>query len=158
MEYIVLRVQVNFDHSLLRCGWLWVGDNLCLLWDYLSMSALSLEYLLYLPWGPSTNTDFFVQVKNVIWRTQTKSSNNSTLYKTLLGFVGQILIQMEIFFIWGFLQLPFRFPLGSNLCKYAGGHSVTTEACTSLAAVCVVWRPGSSVELSAICWRIYPVS
>ena len=24
-------------HGLLRCGWLWVGDNLCLLWDYLCL-------------------------------------------------------------------------------------------------------------------------
>ena len=34
VEYIVLRVQVRFAHSLLRCGWLWVGVNLCILWDY----------------------------------------------------------------------------------------------------------------------------
>ena len=24
-------------HSLLKCGWLWVGHNLCLLWDYLCL-------------------------------------------------------------------------------------------------------------------------
>ena len=35
MEYIALKIQVNFSHSLLKCGWLWVGDNLCLLWNYL---------------------------------------------------------------------------------------------------------------------------
>ena len=28
---MVLRVQVKFAHSLLKCGWLWVGHNLCLL-------------------------------------------------------------------------------------------------------------------------------
>ena len=31
-----------------------------------------------------------------------------------------------------------------------GGHSVTTEACTSPAKVCVVWRSGSS-GIGAIC-------
>ena len=35
--YMVLRVQVKFAHSLLKCGWLWVGHNLCLLWDYLCL-------------------------------------------------------------------------------------------------------------------------
>ena len=33
--WVVLKVQVKFPHSLLRCDWLWVGDRLCLLWDYL---------------------------------------------------------------------------------------------------------------------------
>ena len=28
MEYVVSRVQVNFHHSLLKCGWLWVANNL----------------------------------------------------------------------------------------------------------------------------------
>ena len=37
VEYMVLRVKVKFAHSLLRCGWLWVGHNLCLLWDYLCL-------------------------------------------------------------------------------------------------------------------------
>ena len=36
-RYIVLRVQEKFAHSLLRCGWLWVGDNLCLLSNYLCL-------------------------------------------------------------------------------------------------------------------------
>ena len=29
VEYIALRVQVNFRHSLLKCGCQWVGDNIC---------------------------------------------------------------------------------------------------------------------------------
>ena len=57
---------------------------------------------------------------------------------------------------------------GSNLSKHAGGHSMTieactsfadghsvsTEACTSLARVCVVWRSGSSLELSSL-WNAH---
>ena len=34
VEYMVLWVQVRIAHSLLRCGWPWVGHSLCLLWDY----------------------------------------------------------------------------------------------------------------------------
>ena len=37
VEYNVLRVQVKFAHSLLRGGWPWMEDNLCLLWDYLCL-------------------------------------------------------------------------------------------------------------------------
>ena len=58
---------------------------------------------------------------------------------------------------WFYLRFPLVglwCPLGSNLCKRAGGHSMTTEACTSLAQVCVVWRSGSSLELSALCLKV----
>ena len=73
-----------------------------------------------------------------------------------MRFVGQILIKLETWFIRGFLQLPLWCPHGSNLCKHAGGHSVTTKACTLLAWVCLVWRSGSSLELSA--QRVYKKS
>ena len=63
------------------------------------------------------------------------------------------LIKLETSFIRGFLQLPLWCNLGSNLCKHAGGHSVTTEAHTSRAQVCVVWRSGSSLEPSLLCIR-----
>ena len=54
VEYMVLRVQVKFVHSLLRCGWLWVGHNLCLL-----MFALSLVDFLSLLLSPSTDINIF---------------------------------------------------------------------------------------------------
>ena len=60
---------------------------------------------------------------------------NPCRFKTWIGFIGQILIKLEMSLIRGFLQLPLSYPLGSNLCKHAGGHSVTTESCTSLAIV-----------------------
>ena len=46
-----------------------------------------------------------------------------------------------------------RWPLGSYFCKHAGDHSVTTEACSPphlTCLVCVVWRPESLMELSAL--------
>ena len=41
-----------------------------------------------------------------------------------MGFVDHILIKLETSFIQGFLRLPLWCPLGSNLCKHAGGWSV----------------------------------
>ena len=35
--YGIVGVQVYFPHSLFRCGWLWMGDNLCLLLDILCL-------------------------------------------------------------------------------------------------------------------------
>ena len=67
------------------------------------------------------------------------------MFKTWIGFVGQILIKLETSFNRGFLQLPLWCPLGNNVCK----HSVTTEACASLAGCCVVWRSGCSLVLPA---------
>ena len=71
-----------------------------------------------------------------------------------MGYVGQILIKVETSFFRGFIQLPFWCPLGSNLSKHAGRHWVTTESCAWLAQVCVVWRSGSSLELSALCIKV----
>ena len=42
----------------------------------LPMTALSLGYILSLPRGPSTNTDFFIHAKNIVWSTKDKSSKN----------------------------------------------------------------------------------
>ena len=44
--------------------------------------------------------------------------------------------------------------LDSDLSKQVGDHSLTTEACTSLARGCVLWRSRSSLRLSALCWCI----
>ena len=69
-----------------------------------------------------------------------------------IGFVEQILIKLETSFICGFPQLLLWCPLGSYICKHGGGHSVSSEACTSFAAACVVWRSGSSLKLFALCY------
>ena len=145
MEYIALRVRVNFYHSLLRCDWLWVRDNLCLLWDYLCLLH---------PWATSclcheaaVSTSIFYSCQKCHLEDITKIVKNSMLVLNLNGVVGKTLIKLETSFTWDFLQLPFWYLLGSKLCKHARGRSVTTKARISLAAVCVVWRSGSSMGL-----------
>ena len=50
-------------------------------------------------------------------------------FKIWMGFVGPILIKLWTSSIWGFLSLPLWRSPGNCLCKHAGDHSVTTEAC-----------------------------
>ena len=54
-----------------------------------------------------------------------------------MGFVGPILINLWTSSIWGFPWLPVWWPLRSYLCKHAGDHSVTTEACSSPHLTCL---------------------
>ena len=88
----------EFVHSLFRRGWLWVGDNHYLLWDYLCF-ALWLEYFLSLPWGPSTSVDFLFMSKISFEGQKQTLKKNSCRFKTWMGFVGQILMKLfEVFF------------------------------------------------------------
>ena len=140
---MVLRVQVKFAHSLLKCGWLWVGHNLFTLG--LLMFALSLVDFLSLLLSSSTyvNISYFCQ----------KYHLNYT-YKIFKKF------HVGLKFEWGLWdqywlsceRLPFEV-FFSCLCEGLPGiayanmlvtHSVTTEACshlTSLVWVCVLWLP-----------------
>ena len=52
-------------------------------------------------------------------------------FKIWMGFVGPILIKLGTSSVWGFLYSPVWWPLECYLCKHAGDHSVTTEACSS---------------------------
>ena len=118
--------------------------------------AVGPQYFLSLPWGPSTSIIFLF-----VWKTSFDGHKQNIKkltfrFKIWMSFVGQILIKLVTLYIRGFLQLFLWCPLGSNLCKHAGGDPVTTDACTSLSRV--VWRSGRSLELSAICmepsnWR-----
>ena len=54
-----------------------------------------------------------------------------------MGFIGPILIKLWTSSIRGFLYLPLWWPLGSYLCKHAGDHSVTIEACSSPHLTCL---------------------
>ena len=58
-------------------------------------------------------------------------------FKIWMGFVGPILIKLGTSSIWGFIYLPVWCPLGSYLCKYAGDHSVTNEACSLSHLTCL---------------------
>ena len=50
-------------HGLLRCGWLWVGDNLCLLWDYLCLLNPSRRlYFTFVPPPPPSRRLYFTFV------------------------------------------------------------------------------------------------
>ena len=61
VEYIVLRIQMKFAHSLLRWGWPWVGDNLityvCFFPSRLHVFAVGPQY---------QHQDFFIIVKSII--------------------------------------------------------------------------------------------
>ena len=59
-----------------------------------------------------------------------------------MGFVGQILIKLEMHFIQGSLQLLLWCFLGNNLCKHTGGDSVTTYAHLTCGGLCgmEVWK------------------
>ena len=73
-----------------------------------TMFALSLWYFLSLPWAPSTHIDFFIYVKNIIWRTNTKSSKTFHEYLKLEWglwekyWLNWKRLQFEVFFSWPF--------------------------------------------------------
>ena len=58
--------------------------------------------------------------------------------------VGQMLINLEMSFIRGFLQFLLLYPPGSNLCKHADSGSWRVHLINR------VWRSGSSLEFSAL--------
>ena len=73
--YMVLRVQVKFAHSLLKCvGCEWGTTSVyfaityvCFIPSRLPVFAVEPQYLL---------KDFFIFVQSIIWRTHTKSLKN----------------------------------------------------------------------------------
>ena len=99
-------VEVNFDHSLFRCCWLWVGDNLCLLWDHLCLLYPQNTSCLCCWAQVPTLIFLFMSKISFEWHKQT-IKKIPCRFKTWMGFVEQILIKLKTSFIWGFLQLPF---------------------------------------------------
>ena len=70
----------------------------------------------------------------------------SCWFKIWMGFVGPILIKLWTSSIWGFLQLfVWRSP-GNCLCKLAGDHSVTTEACSLPHLTCLGLRSMAALK------------
>ena len=92
----------------------------------LPMFDLSRADFLSLLWSPSTNIKLFYFCQKYRLKDTRKIFKNSCRFKTWMGFVGQILIKLGTSSIWGFLLLSVWY----SLCKHAGGHSVTAEACT----------------------------
>ena len=75
-----------------------------------------LQYFLFL-----SKVSFELHIQNI--------QKSSCWFKIWMGFVGPILIKLWTSSIWGFLWLPLWRSPGNCLCKHAGDHSVTTEAC-----------------------------
>ena len=88
--------------------------------------CFTLEYFLPLPWGPSIKINCFFNLWQKYHKIFKKNNayNLNWVYRTNTDLVGN-------FFHSGFHSVALWYPLGSNLCKHAGGHSVATEACTS---------------------------
>ena len=61
----------------------------------------------------------------------------SCWFKIWMGFVGPILIKLWTSSIWGFLWWPLWRSPGNCLCKHAGDHLVTTEACSPPHLTCL---------------------
>ena len=120
----------------------------------LPMFALSLYCFLYLPWAPSTNIDFCIDVKNIIWRTK-----HTIFEKFHVVLEPEWPLWDKCWLSWKHLQFEVffrcRWPLSDQWSVHPTfwWYSVTTEACTSPAKVCVVWRSGSWLELSVL-WLV----
>ena len=117
------RYRCNFSTvcwSAIGCEW---GRPLFTLG--LPMFALSLEYFLTLPWGPSTHIDFLFMWKiSFEWHKKSPPPPppNSLRSKTWMAFVEQILFKLEM--SSRFSSVTTWCHVGSNLCKHAGGRSV----------------------------------
>ena len=145
--------------------WLAVSGGKPLFTVGLPMFALTKEYYLSLPWGLLPTVFYWCQ--NIAEKHKHNILKQSRKFINWMWFVGQMLIKLETFSFEVFISYHFDVLFGSYLSKHAGGHSMTTEACTSLtgghwvptevctslARVCVVWRSGSSLELSTLCLR-----
>ena len=101
MEYMVLRVQVKFAHSLLRCGWLWMG----LFTLGLRMFASSLvDFLSRFAVEPQYRHQIFLVLSKVSFEGHIQNLQKISCWlKILMGFVGPILIKLWTSSIWGFL-------------------------------------------------------
>ena len=92
VKYMVLRVQVKFAHSLLRCGWPWVGHNLCLLWDYFCFIHSRLPFFGV---EPQHRHQDFLSLSKVLFEGHIHNLRNiSCWFKIRMGFVGPILINL----------------------------------------------------------------
>ena len=122
----------------------------------LLMFALPLVDFLSLLLSPSTDIKIFLFLSKVSFEGHIQNLQKiSCWFKMLIGFVGSILSKLWTSSIWGFFF--------SCLCDCLLGVTyanmlVTTQwplECvshlTSLFWVCVLWRPESLTELSAIC-------
>ena len=140
---VALEIPVWQTPSGIRCEvWLAVswGQPPCTLGLHTLTTITIPRILPASAWGPTTNIDFYFQ--HIIWRMQPESSKHPCSFRTWMGFAGQILIKLEMYFIQGSLPLLLWCSLGNNLYKHTGGHSVTTDAHLTCAGLCgmEVWK------------------
>ena len=158
VEYMVFRVQVKFVHSLLMCGWLWVGHNLCL---------LGITYVCFIPsWLPVLAVEPQYRHQDFLFLSKVQFGHKDT-YKIFKIFHVGLKFKWDLWdqYWVSCERLPFEV-FFSCLCDgdigllgvtYAN-MLVTTQwplkraaHLTSLVWLCVVWRPESLIELSALC-------
>ena len=133
---MVLRVQVKFAHSLLKCvGCEWGTTSVyfgityvCFIPSTLPVFAVEPQYLLQ---------DFLFLSKVSFEGHIQNLQKLSCCFKIWMEFVGPKLIKLWTSSIWGFLYLPLLWTLGNCLCKHAGHHSVTTGACSPPHLTCL---------------------
>ena len=170
VEYIVLKVQVNFPYSLpcwdtVGCKWgttfvyYFEITYVCFITIILSVFAMGPQYQFWFFFKCMSKMSFEGQKQN-LRKISCRLRVEWGLYvKYRLSWKCR---QFDVFFSY-----PFDILSGATYANMLvatlpsevstllpGGHSVTTEACTSPAKVCVVWTSGSSLELSALClWK-----
>ena len=108
--------------------------------------ALSLEYYLSLPWGPSTNIDFSFMSKISFEGLIRNLMKIPCTFKTWMEFVWQILIQLETYFIRGFHQLFFDVLLGVTYANMLVATQWPLKGAPDLPGS--VWYGGLEVHLS----------
>ena len=124
----------------------------------LPMFALSLVD--FLSCGLPVPTSIFLNFcpKYHLKDTHTIFEKKPCRFKIWTGFVRQILLKLGTPSIWGFLYLPFDVLVGvtdANMPVATQWPLEHAPHLTSFVGVCVVWRSGSSLELSVLRWNLH---
>ena len=105
VEYIVLRVQVKFACTVcwgvVGCDW----GTTCVYFGIIHVCLILSRLPVYTVEPQYQHWDFLLLSNhaNVSFEGHTKSLKKSCQFKIWMGFVGQILIKLRTFSIWGFL-------------------------------------------------------
>ena len=156
MEYIVLRGQVKFAYSLLRCGWLWVEDKPLFTLGLL-MFALSLVDFLSLLWNPVPTSRFFYFCQMHHLKDTHKIFQNFYVgLKFEWGSQDKYWLSWELLPFEIFFSCLYDVLLGvtyANMLVTTKWPLKRAPHLTSLVWVCVVWRSKRSLELAVLCIR-----
>ena len=142
---MVLRVQVKFAHSLLRCEWgttsVYFGITyVCFIPNRLPVFAVEPQY---------RHRDFLFLLKLSFEGHIQNLQKISCWFKIWMGFVGPILTKLGTSSIWGFLWLPVWWPFRQT-CWWPLSDHCSVQITSPHLSGFVVWRPESLMELSAL--------